>query len=93
MGDKRDPGPRGFDWRTAVDLTALSEGELRSGLEELAEEERAAGYRLEVLRGRMDVIRAELFRRDVGSAEQLSPEELARVLLGEAGEAGGGRGS
>ena len=90
MGDKRDPGLRGFDWRTAEDLTTLSEGELRSGLEELAEEERAVGYRLEVLRGRMDVIRAELVRREAGSAGALPPEELARVLLGEAG---GRRGS
>jgi hypothetical protein len=90
MGDKLDPGLRGFDWRTAEDLTALSEGELRSGLAELAEEERAVGYRLEVLRGRMDVIRAELVRREAAVPESLSSEELARVLLGETG---GGRGS
>jgi hypothetical protein len=93
MGGKRYPGLRGFDWRTAEDLTALSEGELRSGLAELAEEERAACYRLEVLRGRMDVIRVELVRREAAVPESLSSEELARVLLGEAGEAGGGRGS
>ena len=85
MGDKRDPGPRGFDWSIAEDLTALSEGELSSRLEELGEEERAAGYRLEVLRGRMDVIRAELVRREAAVPESLSSEELARVLLGEAG--------
>jgi hypothetical protein len=72
----------GFDWEGAEDLTALSEGELRVELGVLAEEERAVSYRLRVLQGRMDVIRAELVRR---GAVALSPEDLARALLGEAG--------
>jgi hypothetical protein len=72
----------GFDWEGAEDLTALSEGELRVELGALAEEERAVSYRLRVLQGRMDVIRAELVRR---GAVALSPEDLARALLGEAG--------
>ena len=72
-------GSPGFDWENAEDLTALSGEDLARRLEELAEEERAAGYRQRVLRGRMDLVRAELLRRD-GFA--LSPEELADVILG-----------
>ena len=44
------------------------------------EEERAVSYRLEVLRGRIDLIRAELVGR---GAVALSTEELVRVLLDE----------
>jgi hypothetical protein len=65
----------GFDWEGAEDLTALSEGPL-------VEEERAVSYRRRVLQGWICVIRAELVSR--GSVA-LSPEELARVLLGEEG--------
>ncbi len=63
MGDDgMSRGGEGFDWEGAEDLTALSEGELRVELGALAEEERAVSYRLRVLQGRMDVIRAELVR-------------------------------
>jgi hypothetical protein len=71
---------REFDWEGAEDLTALSEEELKGRLGELVEEERAVSYRLEMLRGRMDLIRAELVGR---RAVALSPEELVRVLLDE----------
>jgi hypothetical protein len=87
MGDEVPHG-EGFDWDGAEDLTALSEGELRGELAALAEEERVVSYRRRVLQGRMDVIRAELVRR---GAVALSPEDLARALLGEA--RGAGRGS
>lgn len=74
-----DPGVlRGFDWEGADDITALSEEDLRGRLEALLEEERAVSYRREVLRGRIDLIRAKL----VGRAA-LSPEDLARALLGD----------
>jgi hypothetical protein len=53
----------------------------------LAEEERAVSYRRRVLQGRIDLIRAELVRRG-GAA--LSPEQLARVLLGGSAEKGRG---
>ena len=82
MSDGASPGGAGFsgfDWEGAEDLTALSPEELARRLEELAEEERAVGYRQRILRGRMDLVRAELSRRD-GFA--LSPEELADVLMG-----------
>ncbi|MDP9475181.1 MAG: hypothetical protein M3R38_05720 [Actinomycetota bacterium] len=79
-----DPGSArgvGFDWEGAEDLTALSRRELASRLESLCEEERALGYRLHLLQGRIELIRAELSGR--GSVALSSPEELARVLLGE----------
>ena len=72
----------GFDWEAAEDFTALSEVELRQLLARVAVEERAVAYRHEVLRGRIDLIRAELVDRGVAS---LPPEELARVLTGERG--------
>ncbi len=76
-----DPGVlRGFDWEGADDVTALTEEDLRELLEALLEEERAVSYRREVLRGRIDLIRAELVGR--GGAP-LSPEDLASVLLGD----------
>ena len=82
MGDRGLQGGGGFGWEDAEDLTALSEVELRARLEALVEEERAVSYTQSILRGRMDVIRAELVRRgDVA----LSPEDLARVLLGGPG--------
>jgi hypothetical protein len=55
----------GFDWETAEDVTALSED---------------LGYRRAILRGRIDLIRAELVER---GAVALPPWRLARVLLGE----------
>ena len=70
----------GFDWEGAEDLTALTEEDLRGKLEELVEEERSISYRRRVLQGRIDLIRAELVGR---GAVALSPEALARVLMGE----------
>ena len=70
----------GFDWENAEDVTALSEEDLRDDLGALSEEERRLGYRRAILRGRMDLIRAELVER---GAVALPPEQLARVLLGD----------
>jgi hypothetical protein len=69
----------GFEWEGEPDLTSVSEEELRARLKELAEEERAISYRRRVIQGRIDLISAELVR---GGGVALSPEELARVLLG-----------
>ena len=83
MGD--DGLPRGegaFDWEGAEDLTSLSDEDLRARLAALAEEERGLGYGLRIVQGRMDVIRAELVSRGAAPAT-LSPEDLARALLGE----------
>ena len=75
------------DWEgsvdDSVDLTSLSEDELKTNLEGIVEEERELSYRRRVLHGKIDLIRAELVRR--GSLS-LSPEELARVLMGAEGE-------
>lgn len=71
---------RGFDWEGAEDITSLPEGDLRKTLEALEQEERAVSYRRRILQGRIDLIRAELAGRRVAA---LSPEDLARVLLGE----------
>jgi hypothetical protein len=47
----------------------------------LVEEERALGYRRQVLQGRrIDLMGAELVRRGSGV---ISPEELVRVLMGK----------
>lgn len=80
-----------YDWEGEPDLTGLSEGDLRLQLKALAGEEKDVSYRRRVLQGRIDLIRAELVRRG-GAA--LSPEELVRVLMGDAvGEGPGERGS
>ena len=84
-GPSGKPGEE-YEWGEEPDLTAISEEELRVRLEELSKEERAISYRRRVIQGRIDLIRVELVRRDSVS---LSPEELARVLLGE-GRRGGG---
>jgi hypothetical protein len=78
---------RDLDWEEAPDLTGISEDELRRWLELLSEEEREISYRRRVLQGRIDLIRAEIVRR---GGVALSPEELARVLLGNQGLEGRG---
>jgi hypothetical protein len=70
----------GFDWEGVEDITVLSEGELKERLAELVEQERAVSYRLRVLQGRIDLMRAELVKR---GAVARTPEELVRVLLGD----------
>jgi hypothetical protein len=81
------PGGDVYEREEEPDLTSLSEDELRERLKGSAEEERAVSYRRRVLQGRIDLVRAELVRR--GGAT-LSPEQLARVLLGGSAEKGRG---
>ena len=81
MSDRRHTPASGFDWDSAEDLP---ERELRGLLARVVEDERAAALRLEVLRGRANLIRAELAGRGVAG---LSSVELARILLGEEGGA------
>lgn len=73
-------GAEGFDWDSSPDLTAVSDEDLRSNLEKLAQEEQDVSYRRRVIQGRIDLIRVELTRRNSLS---LSPEDLARVLMGQ----------
>ena len=84
MSDRRHTPDFGFDWDSTEDLTGLPEPELRGLLARVVEEGRVAACRREVLRGRANLIRAELAGRGVSG---LSSEELARVLLGEEGGA------
>jgi hypothetical protein len=84
VSEKRFTPSGGFDWESAEDFTALPEPELRELLARVSEEERLAAYRHELLRGRANLIRAELAGRGVAA---LPAEELARVLLGEEGRA------
>ena len=83
-----EPGG-GYGWEEASDLTSTSEEELKEHLKELSEEERAISYRRRVIQGRINLIWAELVRR---GGVTLSPEELARVLLGGQGSPGRGEG-
>lgn len=69
-----------FEWEEVPDLTSFSEEELKSELESCAEEERDISYRRRVLQGRIDLLRAELVRR---GGLSVSPEELARALMGD----------
>ncbi|WP_119068039.1 hypothetical protein [Rubrobacter indicoceani] len=69
-------------WGKSEDLTSLSVEELKKLLDRFDEEEKAISYQRRILQGRIDVIRAEIVRRG-GAA--LSPEELARVLMGDVG--------
>lgn len=82
-GSGHEGGESGFDWADSEDLTVLSVEELRLRLEEFAEEERQVSYRRRVLQGRIDLIRAEMVSRDRVS---VSPEELARILMGGSGD-------
>lgn len=90
-GGAEQGGGEGYEWEGEPDLTSISEEELRARLKELAEEERTVSYRRRVLQGRIDLIRAELVRR---GGVALSPEELARILMGgedaSLGRPGGG---
>ena len=90
-GAEQEGGGEGYEWEGEPDLTSISEEELRARLKELAEEERTVSYRRQVLQGRIDLIRAELVRR---GGVALSPEELARILMGgedaSLGRPGGG---
>ncbi|MDP8974717.1 MAG: hypothetical protein M3N45_16495 [Actinomycetota bacterium] len=77
--ERPDQGGEGYEWEGEPDLTSISEDELKVRLKDLDEEERALSYRRRVLQGRIDLIRAELVRR---GGVALSPEDLARVLMG-----------
>ena len=72
-------GDEGMDWSETADLTVLDPEGLRELLGRLSEEERVVSRRRRFLQGRIDLIRSELVRRGLVS---LSPEDLARVLIG-----------
>ena len=82
------PEEERFEALCVEDLTALTAEELEVLLGRLVEEERALDYRLEVLRGRIALIRAKAVGR---GAPAVSPEDLARALVADewAGKSGG----
>ena len=84
-----DEAGEGYEWEGELDLTSSSEEELKTLLKDLANEERALSYRRRVVQGRIDLIRAELVRR---GGVVLSPEELARILMGDVDRGEPGRG-
>jgi hypothetical protein len=90
-GPEQEGVREGYEWEGEPDLTSISEEEPRVRLKELAEEERAVSYRRRVPQGRIDLIRVQLVRR---GGVALSPEELARILMGgedaSLGRSGGG---
>ena len=70
-----------YEWEEVLDLTSLSEAKLGDYMGELSTtKERALSYRRHSLQGKIDLAYAELVRH---GGVALSPEELARVLLGE----------
>lgn len=69
-----------YEWEEVLDLTSLSEAKLGDYLGELSIKERALSYRRRILQGKIDLACAELVRH---GGVAISPEELARVLLGE----------
>lgn len=73
-----------FEWEEVPDLTSFSEEELRIQLEAFSSEERELSYRRRVVQGRIDLLRVELIKRGNFS---VSPDELARALLGESPDA------
>lgn len=78
-----EPGNEG--WEESPDLTESSETELHEQLEQLVSQEREISYRRRLIQGRIDLIRAELVRR---GGMLLSPEQLARILMGETTDTG-----
>ncbi len=63
----------------ALDLTSLSESEIRDLLSDFSREEAEVSYRRRVLQGRIDLLRSELVRRgDVSVASG----ELAQAIMG-----------
>jgi hypothetical protein len=80
-----------YEWEEVLDLTSLpEEEEVGHSLGEISNEEWALSSCRRVLQGRTDLLRAEFVRRGGGVA--LSPEELARVLLGEGSSPSTGEG-
>lgn len=69
-----------FEWEEVPDLTSFSEEELKAQLEAFSLEEREVSYRRRMLQGRLDLLRAEFVRR---GGLSVSPEELARALMGD----------
>ena len=75
---------------TTPDIGSMSDEELKTLIDELAEEEREVSYRRRVLHGRIDILRAELVnrlkvKREAGESALTGAdvEQLTNILLGK----------
>ena len=73
------------------DLAALSDGELKSLIDDLQQEEQEVSYRRRLLHGKIDILRAELvsrLQRQEGAGEgplsEVDVDKLAAILAGKA---------
>ncbi|CAN5266414.1 hypothetical protein BH24ACT16_BH24ACT16_00700 [soil metagenome] len=81
MDERGKSGEARFEFESgdALDLTSLSESEIRELLSDFSREEAEVSYRRRVLQGRIDLLRSELVRRgDVSVASG----ELAQAIMG-----------
>jgi hypothetical protein len=71
------------------DLGSLSDGELKSLIEELERSEREVSYQRRLLHGKIDILRAELVARLQSSGgrsvlDQVDVDRLTQILTGKA---------
>jgi hypothetical protein len=71
------------------DLGSLSDGELKSLIEDLERQEREVSYQRRLLHGKIDILRAELVARLQVSGgrsvlEQVDVDRLTEILTGKA---------
>lgn len=79
MNERDKSGEACLESGEALDLTSLSEREIRELLADFSREETEVSYRRRVLQGRIDLLRSELVRRgDVSVAS----DELAQAIMG-----------
>lgn len=79
MDERGKSGEERFEFGDALDLTSLSESEVRDLLSDFSREEAEVSYRRRVLQGRIDLLRSELLRRGDSS---VASGELARAIMG-----------
>jgi hypothetical protein len=71
------------------DLGSLSDGDLKSLIDELEEQEREVSYQRRLLHGKIDILRAELVARLQTSGgrsvlDQVDVDRLTEILTGKA---------
>jgi hypothetical protein len=81
--------PTQYD-ETFPDIGSMSDEELKTLIDELADEERAVSYRRRTLHGKIDILRAELVnrlkaKREAGDAAITGADvqQLTDILLGK----------
>lgn len=81
MDERSEFGESRFesDFGEVLDLTSLSESEIRELLSGFSKEESEVSYRRRVLQGRIDLLRSELVRRGDAS---VASDDIARAIMG-----------